>query len=161
MSSILTTNPSAQVFVPDKLLSEGPCTASGWAVHPISCLIRQRMALQSAVAARLGLLRAAAKQVFGIAIRPATANDAWLVHGLAGWLVDQFIAQYLGQNELNYRRWREAAAVCAADDGGLPPLAVEGAASTGSDDGGLISGAQLAAATVSPVGDAVRLKVDG
>jgi transcription initiation factor TFIID subunit 2 len=42
----------------------------------------------------------------------------WLLDGLAGFLTDMFIKQFLGNNEARYRRYKANCAVCKADDSG-------------------------------------------
>lgn len=49
------------------------------------------------------LVRALARQWFGVWIRPKNPADEWLLEGLAGYLENLFIAKYLGRNELLYR----------------------------------------------------------
>jgi len=34
---------------------------------------------------------------------------------LSGWLEDQYFKKYAGRNELQFRRWAEREAICAAD----------------------------------------------
>ncbi len=56
-----------------------------------------------AVESWLVLVRALARQWFGVWIRPKNPADEWLLEGLAGYLENLFIAKYLGRNELLYR----------------------------------------------------------
>ena len=53
--------------------------------------------------ARLEIVRQLAQQWFGIFMRPKAPADAWLLAGLAGWLEEQFVKQYMGRNEQAYR----------------------------------------------------------
>ena len=66
---------------------------------------------------------------FGSFLAPREDADAWLVEGLASHLAGKcYIAALMGNDELRYRRAREAEAVIDADDGDtLPPLATEAA----------------------------------
>uniref|UniRef100_A0A1D2A1I6 Transcription initiation factor TFIID subunit 2 n=2 Tax=Auxenochlorella protothecoides TaxID=3075 RepID=A0A1D2A1I6_AUXPR len=137
-----------QVFVPPGVLTR-PHITPGWAVHPTTCLVT-RGCDEGATGTRLELAAAFAKQVFGLALRPASPADAWLVTGLAAWLVDQFIREYLGRNELQYRKWKASAAVCTADDGSLPPLASQ-------LPGGAATAAQLLAGAF-PLSEVMELK---
>lgn len=56
-----------------------------------------------AVESWLVLVRALARQWFGVWIRPKIPADEWLLEGLAGYLENLFLAKYLGRNELLYR----------------------------------------------------------
>jgi len=56
-----------------------------------------------AVESWLVLVRALARQWFGVWIRPRTPADGWLIAGLAAHLENLFLAKYLGRNELLYR----------------------------------------------------------
>jgi transcription initiation factor TFIID subunit 2 len=67
---------------------------------------------------RIKLASALAKQWFGVYITPESPNDDWLLDGLAGFLTDMFIKQFLGNNEARYRRYKANCAVCKADDSG-------------------------------------------
>ena len=49
------------------------------------------------------LVRALARQWFGVWMRPKIPADEWLLEGLAGYLENLFLAKYLGRNELLYR----------------------------------------------------------
>lgn len=56
-----------------------------------------------AVESWLVLVRALARQWFGVWMRPKIPADEWLLEGLAGYLENLFLAKYLGRNELLYR----------------------------------------------------------
>ena len=56
-----------------------------------------------AVESRIALAGALAQQWFGVLTRPRTPKDAWLVHGLAGYLRDVWVRKALGRNEVRYR----------------------------------------------------------
>ncbi|CAL8462796.1 g2329 [Coccomyxa elongata] len=116
-----------QVFVPaegcgvEVAVSAGMCIAS-------TDLLFAEDTVEQAVESWLVLVRALARQWFGVWIRPKIPADEWLLEGLAGYLENLFIAKYLGRNELLYRRHKEREAIYWADDGNAPPLYVKGPA---------------------------------
>ncbi|GAB4818075.1 hypothetical protein N2152v2_005121 [Parachlorella kessleri] len=116
-----------QVFVPEELLPDDVQVGVGIQILSTRYLLSIRSIEQSLEARRV-MARALARQWFGVFMRPAAPADAWLLDGLAGWLEEQYIKKYLGNNELQYRRWREQAAIYSADNGDAPPLSWRGAA---------------------------------
>ncbi|CAH1423508.1 unnamed protein product [Lactuca virosa] len=57
-----------------------------------------------------------------IYITAEAPNDEWLLDGLAGFLTDSYIKQFLGNNEARYRRYKANCAVCKADDSAATAL---------------------------------------
>jgi transcription initiation factor TFIID subunit 2 len=110
-----------QVFVPPELLPAPALVGLGIQVLSTDSLINIH-AIEQSTAARRSISMALAQQWFGVFVKPAAHDDAWLVEGLAGWLEDQYFKKYAGKNELQYRRWAEREAVCAADNGDAAPL---------------------------------------
>lgn len=110
-----------QVFVPPDLLPTTAIIGLGIQVLSTDSLIHIH-AVEQSTAARRSISMALAQQWFGVFVKPAAHDDAWLVEGLAGWLEDQYFKKYAGKNELQYRRWAEREAVCAADNGDAAPL---------------------------------------
>lgn len=98
-----------QVFVPPELLP----TSTGEAIVGLGIQVLNTdsliniHAIKQSTAARRSISMALAQQWFGVLVRPAAHDDAWLVEGLAGWLEDQYFKKYAGKNELQYRRWAE------------------------------------------------------
>lgn len=52
----------------------------------------------------LALVAAAARQWFGALLLPRGPEDAWLLEGCVGLLVEHFTLAHLGKNELAYRQ---------------------------------------------------------
>jgi transcription initiation factor TFIID subunit 2 len=114
-----------QVFLPPQLVGPHPTVGAGIQVASTSLLIDPR-AVEPSLAARQALVKALARQWFGLLLRPKGPEDAWLVEGLCGWLEEQYTKRYLGRNEASYRRWTLRPVVAAADSGDAPPLAIKG-----------------------------------
>ena len=75
-------------------------------ICPASCACKEFSVLEmwwQAVEARLAGAAELARQWFGVFMRSKAPADSWLMLGLAGWLEDQFVKQYMGRNELAYR----------------------------------------------------------
>jgi transcription initiation factor TFIID subunit 2 len=71
-----------------------------------SHILYDERVIDQTIDTRIKLASALAKQWFGVYITPESPNDDWLLDGLAGFLTDMFIKQFLGNNEARYRRYK-------------------------------------------------------
>ncbi|KAJ0255750.1 Transcription initiation factor TFIID subunit 2 [Hirschfeldia incana] len=106
-----------QVFLPPEIVVCSPTLGASLSVFSSHMLYDERV-IDQIIDTRIKLASALAKQWFGVYIVPESPNDDWLLDGLAGFLTDMFIKQFLGNNEARYRRYKANSAVCKADDSG-------------------------------------------
>ncbi|ESQ27774.1 hypothetical protein EUTSA_v10018013mg [Eutrema salsugineum] len=106
-----------QVFLPPEIVVCSSSLGASLSVFSSHMLYDERV-IDQTIDTRIKLASALAKQWFGVYITPESPNDDWLLDGLAGFLTDMFIKQFLGNNEARYRRYKANCAVCKADDSG-------------------------------------------
>ncbi|CAA7043191.1 unnamed protein product [Microthlaspi erraticum] len=106
-----------QVFLPPEIVVCSSTLGASLSVFSSHMLYDERV-IDQTIDTRIKLAFALAKQWFGVYITPESPNDDWLLDGLAGFLTDMFIKQFLGNNEARYRRYKANCAVCKADDSG-------------------------------------------
>ncbi|EOA34769.1 hypothetical protein CARUB_v10022342mg [Capsella rubella] len=106
-----------QVFLPPEMVVSSSTLGASLSVFSSHMLYDERV-IDQTIDTRSKLASALAKQWFGVYITPESPNDDWLLEGLAGFLTDMFIKQFLGNNEARYRRYKANCAVCKADDSG-------------------------------------------
>ncbi|KAL0701686.1 hypothetical protein Bca4012_057808 [Brassica carinata] len=106
-----------QVFLPPEIVVCSSTLGASLSVFSSHMLYDERV-IDQIIDTRIKLASALAKQWFGVYIVPESPNDDWLLDGLAGFLTDMFIKQFLGNNEARYRRYKANSAVCKADDSG-------------------------------------------
>ncbi|CAN7130248.1 unnamed protein product [Brassica rapa subsp. narinosa] len=106
-----------QVFLPPEIVVCSSALGASLSVFSSHVLYDERV-IDQIIDTRIKLASALAKQWFGFYIVPESPNDDWLLDGLAGFLTDMFIKQFLGNNEARYRRYKANSAVCKADDSG-------------------------------------------
>ncbi|CAF2064695.1 hypothetical protein HID58_073202 [Brassica napus] len=106
-----------QVFLPPEVVVCSSTLGASLSVFSSHVLYDERV-IDQIIDTRIKLASALAKQWFGFYIVPESPNDDWLLDGLAGFLTDMFIKQFLGNNEARYRRYKANSAVCKADDSG-------------------------------------------
>ncbi|WZZ06876.1 hypothetical protein YC2023_092797 [Brassica napus] len=106
-----------QVFLPPEIVVCSSTLGASLSVFSSHVLYDERV-IDQIIDTRIKLASALAKQWFGFYIVPESPNDDWLLDGLAGFLTDMFIKQFLGNNEARYRRYKANSAVCKADDSG-------------------------------------------
>ncbi|CAN8234934.1 unnamed protein product [Cochlearia groenlandica] len=106
-----------QVFLPPEIVVCSSTLGASLSVFSSHMLYDERV-IDQTIDTRIKLASALAKQWFGVYITPDSPNDDWLLDGLAGFLTDMFIKQFLGNNEARYRRYKANCAVCKADDSG-------------------------------------------
>ncbi|CAH2067166.1 unnamed protein product [Thlaspi arvense] len=106
-----------QVFLPPEIVVCSSTLGASLSVFSSHMLYDERV-IDQTIDTRIKLASALAKQWFGVYITPESPNDDWLLDGLAGFLTDMFIKQFLGNNEARYRRYKANCAVCKADDSG-------------------------------------------
>ncbi|AAF36740.1 unknown protein; 58745-68005 [Arabidopsis thaliana] len=106
-----------QVFLPPEMVVTSSTSGASLSIFSSHILYDERV-IDQTIDTRIKLASALAKQWFGVYITPESPNDDWLLDGLAGFLTDMFIKQFLGNNEARYRRYKANCAVCKADDSG-------------------------------------------
>lgn len=116
-----------QVFIDSETASSSACVGASMSIFSSHLLYDERV-IDQVISTRIKLAYALAQQWFGIYITAETANDGWLLDGLAGFLTDCFIKRFLGNNEARYRRYKANEAVCKVDVDGATALSLSGAA---------------------------------
>ncbi|GAB4860954.1 hypothetical protein Ancab_036114 [Ancistrocladus abbreviatus] len=110
-----------QVFIPPEMAISAETFGASMSVFSSQVLFDEKI-IDQTIETRIKLAYALARQWFGVYITPETFSDEWLVDGLAGFLTDTFIKEFLGNNEAHYRRYKANCAVCKADDSGAMTL---------------------------------------
>lgn len=114
-----------QVFLPANLgvgPAPGAAATYGAAFFSEALLLGRRSGWEAAET-HLAIAGALARQWFGVLLRPAGPEDAWLLEGLAEHMAWRVARALLGNQEAAWRRRQQADAVVAADTGALLPLA--------------------------------------
>ncbi|KAL2651150.1 hypothetical protein R1flu_019278 [Riccia fluitans] len=110
-----------QVFIDSESASSSVCIGASMVTISSHLLVDDRI-IDQAFSTQVKLAHSLAQQWFGVFITPETPADGWLLEGLAGFLSDQFIKRYMGNNESRYRRYKANEAVCMVDVDGAPVL---------------------------------------
>eukprot|EP01018_Ginkgo_biloba_P038987 Gb_36379 [translate_table: standard] len=116
-----------QVFIDSEAALTSTCVGASMSIFSSHLLFDERV-IDQTIGTRIKLAHALARQWFGIYITADTANDGWLLEGLAGFLTDSFIKRFLGNNEARYRRYKANEAVCKVDVRGATALSSSAAA---------------------------------
>lgn len=114
-----------QVFIAPEMVISSVTLGASMSIFSSQILFDEKV-IDQTINTRIKLAHALARQWFGVYITPETPNDEWLVEGLAGFLTDTFIKEFLGNNEARYRRYKANCAVCKADDSGATTLSPTG-----------------------------------
>ncbi|XP_021731512.1 transcription initiation factor TFIID subunit 2-like isoform X1 [Chenopodium quinoa] len=110
-----------QVFIAPEMVISSVTLGASMSIFSSQILFDEKV-IDQTIDTRIKLAHALARQWFGVYITPETPNDEWLVEGLAGFLTDTYIKEFLGNNEARYRRYKANCAVCKADDSGATTL---------------------------------------
>ncbi|KAL3700556.1 hypothetical protein R1sor_018578 [Riccia sorocarpa] len=110
-----------QVFIDSEAASSSVCIGASMVTISSHLQVDDRI-IDQAFSTQVKLAHALAQQWFGVFITPETPADAWLLEGLAGFLSDQFVRRYMGNNEALYRRYKANEAVYMVDVDGAPVL---------------------------------------
>ncbi|KAJ7565528.1 hypothetical protein O6H91_02G064000 [Diphasiastrum complanatum] len=108
-----------QVFIDPEVSSM--FVGASVAIFSSHLLVDERI-IDQAITTRIKLAYALAQQWFGVFITPDTTNDAWLLEGLPGFLLNLYIKRHFGNNEACYRQFKSNEAVTMVDVEGAPPL---------------------------------------
>ncbi|KAL9268546.1 Transcription initiation factor TFIID subunit 2-like protein [Drosera capensis] len=110
-----------QVFIPPGMVVSAKAIGASMSIFSSDILFDEKI-IDQTIETRIRLADALARQWFGVYIAAETPNDEWLVEGLAGFLRDTFIKDFMGNNEARYRQYKANRAVCKADDSGVMTL---------------------------------------
>nr|XP_043639967.1 transcription initiation factor TFIID subunit 2 isoform X1 [Erigeron canadensis] len=110
-----------QVFIDPEMAVSSLSLGASMNIFSSQILFDKKIINQT-IDTRVKLAYGLARQWFGVYITAETPNDEWLLEGLAGFLTDSFIKQFLGNNEARYRRYKANCAVCKADDSAATAL---------------------------------------
>ncbi|XP_031287927.1 transcription initiation factor TFIID subunit 2 [Pistacia vera] len=110
-----------QVFLAPEMAVSSSTFGASMSIFSSQVLYDEKV-IDQAIDTSIKLAFALARQWFGVYITPESPNDEWLLDGLAGFLTDLFIKNFLGNNEVRYRRYKANCAVCKADDSGATTL---------------------------------------
>ncbi|KAK9748208.1 hypothetical protein RND81_02G043200 [Saponaria officinalis] len=110
-----------QVFIAPEMVISSVTLGASMGIFSSHMLFDEKV-IDQTIATRIKLSYALARQWFGVYITPETSNDEWLVDGLAGFLTDTYVKEFLGNNESRYRRYKANCAVCKADESGATTL---------------------------------------
>ncbi|KAJ3705784.1 hypothetical protein LUZ61_009489 [Rhynchospora tenuis] len=110
-----------QIFLPPEVLVSSTCLGASMCVFSSDLLYDERV-LDQAIDTRMKLAHALARQWFGVYVTAEDPVDEWLLDGLAGFLTDNFMKRFLGNNEARFRRFKANCAVCKVDVSGLTAL---------------------------------------
>ncbi|CAO2818396.1 unnamed protein product [Amaranthus hypochondriacus] len=114
-----------QVFIAPEMVISSVTLGASMSVFSSQVLFDEKV-IDQTIDTRIKFAYALARQWFGIYVTPETPNDEWLVEGLAGFLTDTYIKEFLGNNEARYRRYKANCSVCKADDSGATTLSPSG-----------------------------------
>ncbi|KAK1359659.1 Transcription initiation factor TFIID subunit 2 [Heracleum sosnowskyi] len=110
-----------QVFIAPEMAISSLSVGASMSVFSSKILYDEKV-IDQTMETRIKLAYALARQWFGVYITAASPNDDWLIDGLAWFLTDLFIKQFLGNNEARYRRYKANCAVCKSDDSAATAL---------------------------------------
>ncbi|XP_072992709.1 transcription initiation factor TFIID subunit 2 [Typha latifolia] len=110
-----------QIFIPSDLTTSSMSLGASMCIFSSDVLYDEKI-IDQTINTRIKLAYALARQWFGVYITAEEQNDEWLLNGLAGFLTDNFIKRFLGNNEARYRRFKANCAVCKADVCGATAL---------------------------------------
>lgn len=110
-----------QVFIAPEMAISSLSLGAAMSVFSSQILFDEKI-IDQTIDTRIKLAYGLARQWFGVFITAEAPNDEWLLDGLAGFLTDSFIKQFLGNNEARYRRYKANCAVCGADDSAATAL---------------------------------------
>ncbi|XP_047330123.1 transcription initiation factor TFIID subunit 2 [Impatiens glandulifera] len=111
----------SQVFIPPEMAISSMSLGASMTIFSSHLLFDDKI-IDQIIETRIKLAYALARQWFGVYITAESSSDEWLLDGLAGFLTDSFVKQFLGNNEARFRRYKENSAVCKADDSGATTL---------------------------------------
>ncbi|KAI3673284.1 hypothetical protein L6452_39401 [Arctium lappa] len=110
-----------QVFIDPEMAISSLSLGASMSIFSSQILFDEKI-IDQTIDTRIKLAYGLARQWFGVYITAEAPNDEWLLDGLAGFLTDSFIKQFLGNNEARYRRYKANCAVCKADDSAATAL---------------------------------------
>ncbi|XXG51107.1 hypothetical protein AAC387_Pa02g4956 [Persea americana] len=110
-----------QVFISPEMAVSSMSLGASMCIFSSQVLFDEKV-IDQTIDTRIKLAYALARQWFGMFITAEAQNDEWLLDGLAGFLTDSFVKQFLGINEARYRRYKANCAVCKADVNGATAL---------------------------------------
>ncbi|XP_024961365.1 transcription initiation factor TFIID subunit 2 isoform X3 [Cynara cardunculus var. scolymus] len=110
-----------QVFIDPEMAVSSLSLGASMSIFSSQILFDEKI-IDQTIDTRIKLAYGLARQWFGVYITAEAANDEWLLDGLAWFLTDSFIKQFLGNNEARYRRYKANCAVCKADDSAATAL---------------------------------------
>ncbi|KAK1407423.1 hypothetical protein QVD17_39039 [Tagetes erecta] len=110
-----------QVFVDPEMAVSSLSLGASMNIFSSQILFDEKI-IDQTIDTRIKLAYGLARQWFGVYITAEAPNDEWLLDGLAWFLTDSFIKQFLGNNEARYRRYKANCAVCKADDSAATAL---------------------------------------
>ncbi|KAG1358725.1 putative Transcription initiation factor TFIID subunit 2 [Cocos nucifera] len=103
-----------QIFIPPEMTISSMSLGASMCIFSSHLLFDDKV-IDQTIGTRIKLAYALARQWFGVYITAEEPNDEWLLDGLAGFLTDNFIKRFLGNNEARYRRYKANCAVCKVD----------------------------------------------
>ncbi|KAK3032920.1 hypothetical protein RJ639_036501 [Escallonia herrerae] len=115
LSSSFPFGSYTQVFISPEMAVSSSSFGASMSIFSSQILFDEKV-IDQTIETRIKLAYALARQWFGVYITAEAPSDEWLLDGLAGFLTDSFIKQFLGNNEARYRRYKANCAVCKADD---------------------------------------------
>ncbi|XP_023767064.1 transcription initiation factor TFIID subunit 2 isoform X2 [Lactuca sativa] len=110
-----------QVFIDPEMAVSSLSLGASMSIFSSQILYEEKI-IDQTIDTRIKLAYGLARQWFGVYITAEAPNDEWLLDGLAGFLTDSYIKQFLGNNEARYRRYKANCAVCKADDSAATAL---------------------------------------
>ncbi|XP_076922819.1 transcription initiation factor TFIID subunit 2-like isoform X2 [Bidens hawaiensis] len=110
-----------QVFINPEMAVSSLSLGASMNIFSSQILFDEKI-IDQTIDTRIKLAYGLARQWFGVYITAEAPNDEWLLDGLAWFLTDSFIKQFLGNNEARYRRYKANCAVCKADDSAATAL---------------------------------------
>ncbi|XP_074343481.1 transcription initiation factor TFIID subunit 2 [Apium graveolens] len=110
-----------QVFIAPEMAVSSLSVGASMSVFSSKVLYEENV-IDQTMETRIKLAYALARQWFGVYITAASPDDEWLLDGLAWFLTDLFVKQFLGNNEARYRRYKANCAVCKSDDSAATAL---------------------------------------
>ncbi|KAL8244208.1 hypothetical protein R6Q59_010466 [Mikania micrantha] len=110
-----------QVFIEPEISVSSLSLGASMNIFSSQILFDEKI-IDQTIDTRIKLAYGLARQWFGVYITAEAPNDEWLLDGLAWFLTDSFIKQFLGNNEARYRRYKANCAVCKADDSAATAL---------------------------------------
>ncbi|WVZ64918.1 hypothetical protein U9M48_014365 [Paspalum notatum var. saurae] len=117
-----------QIFLPSEMTVLPTSLGASMCIFS-SEILHDEKVIDQIIGTRTKLAYALAKQWFGIYTSAEEPSDEWLLDGLAGFLTEIFIKDYLGSNEARYRRFKANCTVCEYDVNGATALSSPAASS--------------------------------